>query len=80
MELTNNILKVDMNDETSISSGIKRAAEILLSGGVVAIPTETFYGLAVNAMDEKAIERLFRIKGRRSENPILILIPLELFG
>jgi L-threonylcarbamoyladenylate synthase len=54
---------------------IQRAAEVILSGGVVAAPTESFYGLAVNALNVEAIERLLQIKKRREDHPILILIP-----
>ena len=56
------------------STGIDEAKEILLSGGLVAFPTESFYGLAVNAMDEEAVGRLFAIKKRRGDRPVLILI------
>jgi L-threonylcarbamoyladenylate synthase len=55
--------------------GIDEAKEWLLSGGVVAFPTESFYGLAVNPMDEEAIGRLFRLKQREADQPILLLIP-----
>lgn len=55
--------------------GIDEAKEALLSGGVVAFPTESFYGLAVNPMDEEAIDRLFRLKQREADQPILLLIP-----
>jgi L-threonylcarbamoyladenylate synthase len=48
---------------------------VIHEGGVVAVPTESFYGLAVHALDEKAIERLFAVKRRREDNPVLILIP-----
>jgi L-threonylcarbamoyladenylate synthase len=53
---------------------ITRAAEMVMAGGVVAVPTESFYGLAVNALNEKAIERLLAIKKRREDHPFLILI------
>ena len=43
-------------------------------GGVVAIPTETFYGLGVNPFDEQAVSRLLRIKGRSDGKPVLVLI------
>ena len=66
-------IKVDT--EENIHAGLKKAKEIILSGGVVAFPTESFYGLAVNAKDEAAIQRLFAIKERRKEHPLLILIP-----
>jgi L-threonylcarbamoyladenylate synthase len=54
---------------------IDRCAQCLKSGGVVAYPTESFYGLAVDTTNERAIQRLFLVKGRKSDHPILILIP-----
>ncbi len=66
------ILGVDT--EKNLETGLNKAVEIILSGGVVAVPTESFYGLAVNAFDEEAIKRLFDIKKRRGDHPILILI------
>lgn len=45
---------------------MSRAAEVLARGGIVAYPTETFYGLAVDAMDRDACARLFSLKGRDS--------------
>ncbi len=67
------ILKTDTQD--NLQAAIQEAAKVILSGGVVAVPTESFYGLAVHALDEKAIERLFAVKRRREDNPVLILIP-----
>jgi len=46
--------------------------ELLRAGEVVALPTETVYGLAANALDEKAIAKIFQIKGRPANNPIII--------
>lgn len=46
-------------------------------GGVVACPTETFYGLAVDAFNETAIRALFETKKRQATEPILLLIPSE---
>ena len=66
------ILKTDTRE--NLQSAIQDAAEVILAGGVVAVPTESFYGLAVHALNEKAIERLFAVKGRREDNPLLILI------
>jgi L-threonylcarbamoyladenylate synthase len=60
--------------QKSLQSAIQDAAKVILSGGVVAVPTESFYGLAVNALDEKAVERLFALKQRREDKPVLILI------
>jgi L-threonylcarbamoyladenylate synthase len=51
---------------------VKRAAEFLRAGKVVALPTETVYGLAANALNGKAVARIFQIKGRPANNPIII--------
>jgi L-threonylcarbamoyladenylate synthase len=51
---------------------VRRAAEHLRAGEVVALPTETVYGLAANALDEKAVAKIFQIKGRPSHNPIIV--------
>jgi L-threonylcarbamoyladenylate synthase len=55
-------------------AAVKRAAELLRAGDVVALPTETVYGLAANALDEKAVAKIFQIKGRPANNPIIIHI------
>ena len=52
---------------------IRRAVVVLQAGGVVAFPTETFYGLAADAMNGDAIERIFAIKGRAFSNPIALI-------
>ena len=51
---------------------VRRAAELLRAGEVVVLPTETVYGLAANALDEKAVTKIFQIKGRPSHNPIIV--------
>ena len=56
---------------TATDENIAKAAEILKSGGVVAMPTETVYGLAGNALDGKAVARIFEIKGRPQFNPLI---------
>lgn len=53
---------------------VKRAAQTLLSGGLVAYPTESFYGLAVDATNERAIKRLFSVKRRKGTSPVLVII------
>lgn len=53
------------------------AVEILKCGGVVAYPTETFYGLGVDAFNHEGIKKIFAIKGRPFVQPLLILIPDE---
>jgi L-threonylcarbamoyladenylate synthase len=51
---------------------IQSAAEHLLRGELVAIPTETVYGLAANALDEKAVARIYEVKQRPLHNPLII--------
>lgn len=53
---------------------IKEAAEILSSGGLVAFPTETVYGLGANALDPEAVEKVYEAKGRPSDNPMIVHI------
>jgi L-threonylcarbamoyladenylate synthase len=51
---------------------ILKAAEIIKRGGLVAIPTETVYGLGASALDEDAVKRIFEVKGRPQDNPLII--------
>jgi L-threonylcarbamoyladenylate synthase len=51
---------------------VRDAAELLRAGEVVALPTETVYGLAANALDENAVAKIFQIKGRPAHNPIIV--------
>jgi L-threonylcarbamoyladenylate synthase len=53
---------------------IARAVAILKDGGVIAYPTETFYGLGAHAGNAAAVERIFAIKGRSFRNPIALII------
>lgn len=48
------------------------AAEIIRRGGLVAIPTETVYGLGANGLDETAVARIFDAKGRPQDNPLIL--------
>ena len=50
---------------------LKEAAGILRSGGLVAFPTETVYGLGGNALDEDAARKIYAAKGRPSDNPLI---------
>jgi tRNA threonylcarbamoyl adenosine modification protein (Sua5/YciO/YrdC/YwlC family) len=54
---------------------LKKTASILLDGGLIAIPTDTVYGLAVNSRNQKAVRRLYDIKKRPSSKPFVIQIP-----
>jgi L-threonylcarbamoyladenylate synthase len=51
---------------------VRRATELLHAGEIVALPTETVYGLAANALNETAVARIFQVKGRPPNNPIIV--------
>ncbi len=55
-------------------ANIAAAAKVLQEGGLVIMPTETVYGLAGNALDERAVAKIFAIKGRPTENPLIVHI------
>jgi len=55
-----------------VAVAVRRAAELLRAGEVVALPTETVYGLAANALDATAVSGIFEAKGRPSHNPIIV--------
>lgn len=54
--------------------GVEKAGEILRGGGLAAIPTETVYGLAADAMNEAAVKSIYTAKGRPSDNPLIVHI------
>ena len=66
----------------TVISGITReslaeAKKILLSGGAVAFPTETVYGLGADARSDAAVENIYRIKGRPQDNPLIVHVHLD---
>lgn len=65
---------LSINPSSPEPERILRAAELLRGGEVIAIPTDTFYGLAANPFDVTAVEKVFAIKGRPKGNPLLLLI------
>jgi len=60
---------------TLISTDLGRAAAVIRSGGLVAIPTETVYGLAADATNEEAVRRIFEVKGRPADHPLIVHLP-----
>jgi L-threonylcarbamoyladenylate synthase len=56
----------------SDAAAIERAAQTLASGELVGVPTETVYGLAARADDDKAVARIFDTKGRPSDHPLIV--------
>ena len=51
------------------------AAAVLRSGGLVAIPTETVYGLGADGLNGAAVRRIFEAKGRPQDNPLILHVP-----
>jgi len=56
------------------SNETEKAAKIIKNGGIIAIPTETVYGLAANTFNEEAVRKIFLAKGRPSDNPLIVHI------
>ncbi len=56
----------------SNETGLQRAAELIRAGGLVAFPTETVYGLGANALDAAAVARIFAVKGRPRQSPLIV--------
>ncbi len=67
-------LKVDAENlgTPEARAALKRAAEILRAGGLVALPTETVYGLGANALARAAVERIFAAKSRPAWDPVIV--------
>lgn len=58
-----------------ITENLDAAAELLRGGELVAVPTETVYGLAGNGLDEKAVEAIYEVKGRPTIKPLSLMVP-----
>ncbi len=66
------ILKIDpLDNGLEIRRKIKYAAQVIRNGGLVAFPTETVYGLGADAFNAKAVEGIFKAKGRPADNPLI---------
>ncbi len=63
-----------VKDPQQDREAVQKAASILRKGGLVAIPTETVYGLAANALDPNASARIFQAKNRPPDNPLIVHI------
>ena len=63
---------IQLNSELPQQESIERAAAIIRSGGLVAFPTETVYGLGADAMNEIAVRKVFEAKGRPADNPLIV--------
>ncbi len=58
-----------------LHENMKPAAELIQAGALVAVPTETVYGLACNGLDEAAVRALYEIKGRPEQKPLSLMVP-----
>ncbi len=63
---------IEINPEKIDNKLIDEASEIIKSGGLVAFPTETVYGLGANALDNKAVLKIFKAKNRPADNPLIV--------
>jgi L-threonylcarbamoyladenylate synthase len=70
--MTCQIIKV--NPQKPAKSAIQRAAKIIQKGDLVAFPTETVYGLGGNSLNKKAVRKIFEVKGRPLDNPLIVHI------
>jgi len=59
-------------DMSDVDDQIARAVDILRRGGLVAFPTETVYGLGADASNADALHRLFAVKGRPPDHPVIV--------
>ena len=62
----------DLNDEQTYPEALSVSADTIRNGGLVVFPTETVYGLGANALDEKAVAKIFKAKGRPQDNPLIV--------
>ena len=63
-----------MNTKIFTKNELSEAAAMIRNGGIVVMPTETVYGLAANAFDAEAVEKVFAAKGRQADNPLIVHI------
>ena len=66
------VAQLQLPDILTTSTG--RAVEVLRSGGVVALPTDTLYGISANALDADAASRVFSVKGREEFSPLPVFV------
>jgi L-threonylcarbamoyladenylate synthase len=72
LSMSNNAELLATHTPELFRAALAAAAEQLKSGEVVALPTETVYGLAANALDPVAVEKIYEIKGRPAKNPVIV--------
>jgi L-threonylcarbamoyladenylate synthase len=65
---------VNVDPERPDQSVMRAAGALVEAGGLVAFPTESFYGLGADALDPAAVARVFEVKGRPDDKPLLVLV------
>jgi len=68
---------IERYNASAVSALAEKMRLVLIENGLIALPTESFYGLAVAPFNEQALARLWQVKGRSKEKPILVLIGEE---
>ena len=63
---------ISIETPAAFAEAVGKSEDWLRKGAIVAVPTETVYGLAANAFDELAVEEIYRVKGRPAHNPIIV--------
>ncbi|MDE1823038.1 MAG: threonylcarbamoyl-AMP synthase, partial [Candidatus Micrarchaeota archaeon] len=63
---------IRINADRPEKRNVERAAAAIRNGGIVVFPTETVYGIGANALDAKACRRIFSVKGRQRDNPLIV--------
>ena len=63
---------IDLKGNIENYSQLKQPAEAIRNGNLVVFPTETVYGIGANALDERAVRRIFEAKGRAADNPLIV--------
>ena len=66
-------IKLDLDDKNQIEATLEATAKILKIGGVIIYPTDTLYGIGVNALDENAIAKIYKIKKQDENKPISVI-------
>lgn len=67
----------EYNEDLQQYPKINEIKDIVLNGGLIGLPTETVYGLAANATNEEAVAKIYEAKGRPSDNPLIVHIPVS---
>lgn len=73
--VTNMQSPVETQRLSATNDGIRRAADLLARGELVAFPTETVYGLGADARNDRTVARIYEAKGRPSFNPLIVHVP-----